>query len=75
MEQHHDGGGSIVSLMVGFFLAFTNHLFGWLGSIHLTSHWDSWIQALFLGIIGSTATFFTNKFWKTVEKKLNKRKE
>lgn len=68
-----DAGGGFFSLLVGFFLAFTNQFFGVLGNIHITANWDSWFQAIVLGIFGSTATYFTNKFWKYLDKKFNKK--
>jgi uncharacterized membrane protein YeaQ/YmgE (transglycosylase-associated protein family) len=73
--QQHNQDGSVVSLAIGFILAFTNHLFGWLGNIQITAHWDGWFQAVILGIIGSTVTFFTNRFWKYMEKKYKSRKD
>ena len=69
MEHNTDAGGGFVSLLVGFFLAFTNQFFGVLGNIHITANWESWFQAIVLGIFGSTATYFTNKFWKYLDKK------
>jgi hypothetical protein len=74
-NTHHDDAGGGVSMLVGFVLAFTNHIFGWLGSIQFTAKWDVWLQAIVLGIIGSTVTFFTNKFWKFLEKKWKDRRK
>jgi uncharacterized membrane protein YeaQ/YmgE (transglycosylase-associated protein family) len=73
-NTHQDGTGGI-SMLVGFVLAFTNHIFGWLGNIHFTANWDGWFQAIVLGMIGSTVTFFTNRFWKFLEKKYKDRKK
>jgi len=73
--QQHNQDGNVVSLAFGFILAFTNHLFGWLGNIKITAHWDGWFQAVILGIIGSTVTFFTNRFWKYLEKNYKDRKK
>jgi hypothetical protein len=67
--------GNGVSLFVGFLLAFTNSVTGWLGQINLgiAADWNSWFQALMLGIIGSTATYFTNRFWKYMMEKRKKK--
>lgn len=77
MEHHnHDyDAGNGVSLLVGFLLAFSNSIFGWLGKIQVAADWNTWIQALILGFIGSTATYFTNKFWKYImgDKKKDKK--
>jgi hypothetical protein len=71
--QHHDSTGG-VSLLVGFVLAMFNHIFGWMNSItHSNGHMNPFVQALFMGCIGATATFFTNKFWKVIEKKFKKK--
>ena len=75
MINNHLDNGSGISLLVGFILAFSNGVFGWLANIHFTSSLNGWMQALILGIIGSTATFFTNKFWKFVEKKYKAHKQ
>jgi uncharacterized membrane protein YeaQ/YmgE (transglycosylase-associated protein family) len=75
MINNHLDNGSGISLLVGFILAFSNGVFGWLANIHFTSNLNGWMQALILGVIGSTATFFTNKFWKFVEKKYKTHKQ
>jgi uncharacterized membrane protein YeaQ/YmgE (transglycosylase-associated protein family) len=54
---------------VGFILAFSNSVTGWLAKINIATDWNAWVQALILGVIGSTATFFTNRFWKFVVEK------
>ena len=70
--NHDYSVGNGVSLLVGFILAFTNSITGWLAKISLVADLNSWFQALMLGIIGSTATFFTNKFWRYVIDKKKK---
>jgi putative Mn2+ efflux pump MntP len=72
MDSNDYNAGNGVSLIVGFMLAFTNSVTGWLGQIHIAAEWNSWFQALILGIIGSTATYFTNRFWRYLEKRKNK---
>lgn len=70
-NQNHDyNAGNGVSLLVGFLLAFTNSIVNF-----LQSSMDAWLQAAILGVIGSTVTYFTNRFWKYLEKKKNKEKE
>jgi hypothetical protein len=74
-SNHDYNAGNGVSLLVGFLLAFSNSVTGWLGQINvaIAADWNSWFQALILGIIGSTATYFTNRFWKYImEKRKNK---
>jgi len=73
-NNHNYEAGNGFSLLVGFVLAFTNSVFGWLGNISITANIDAWFQALILGVIGSTATFFTNKFWKYVVEKRKTKK-
>jgi hypothetical protein len=72
MEQHHSNGG--VSLILGFILAMFNHVFGWINSISPTSsgQMNPFVQALIMGFIGATISFFTTKFWKSIEKKFKK---
>jgi uncharacterized membrane protein YeaQ/YmgE (transglycosylase-associated protein family) len=74
-NTHHNDASGGVSMLVGFVLAFTNHIFGWFASIQFTANWNGWFQAIVLGIIGSTVTFFTNRFWKYIEKKWKDRKK
>jgi uncharacterized membrane protein YjgN (DUF898 family) len=70
-NQNHDyNAGNGVSLLVGFLLAFTNSIVNF-----LQSSMDAWLQAAILGVIGSTVTYFTNRFWRYLEKKKNKEKE
>ena len=71
--NHDYNAGNGISLIVGFILAFSNSVTGWLGKIQLTANWDGWFQALILGFIGSTATYFTNRFWKYVMEKRKKK--
>lgn len=73
--NHDYNAGNGVSLLVGFMLAFSNSVTGWMSSINLTADWDRWFQALVLGVIGSTATFFTNRFWKYLVEKRNAKKQ
>jgi|TARA_R110000868_G_scaffold383654_3_gene650923 uncharacterized membrane protein len=69
MEQHHNSSG--ISLMMGFILATFNHIFGWINSITPASeHMNPFAQALIMGFLGATVSFFTTKFWKYIEKKL-----
>lgn len=73
MHDNHDyNAGNGVSLLVGFILAFSNSVTGWLGQIQIAADWNAWIQALILGFIGSTATYFTNRFWKYLMEKKKK---
>lgn len=70
MEQNSTGG---VSLFLGFVLAMFNHIFGWINSIASTSgRMNPFVQALVMGFIGATISFFTTKFWKSIEKKFKK---
>jgi len=74
MDNHH-GGYDGVSIVIGFFLAIGNQFFGWMNvflQVH-TIHWT--FQALIVGFIGATATHFTHKLWRFVEKKLLKNKK
>jgi len=73
--NHDYNAGNGVSLLVGFLLAFSNSVTGWLGQIQIAANWNAWFQALILGIIGSTATYFTNRFWKFVMEKRKKKPE
>jgi hypothetical protein len=66
------------SIVIGFFLAVGNHIFGWLNHffIFLSAGGilgDS-IQAIITGMLGATAAYFTNKFWKFLEKRYKKPK-
>jgi len=74
MEHHNSTGG--VGLLLGFVLAMFNHIFGWMNSITATSgatsHMNPFVQALIMGFIGATVSYFTNKFWKFIEKKYKK---
>ncbi len=71
MEHHNQTGG--VSLMLGFVLAMFNHIFGWLNAITTPSgQLNPFVQAILVGFIGATVSFFTNKFWKIIEKKFKK---
>jgi len=71
MEQHHSNGG--FSLMLGFILAMFNHVFGWINSIApVSGQMNPFVQALVMGFIGATISFFTTKFWKYIEKKYKK---
>jgi hypothetical protein len=75
MENHHTNDGGIGSILIGFVLAIGNQVFGWMNTIleiH-TIHWT--IQAVVVGILGSTASYFTNKIWKWAEKKIFKSKK
>ena len=75
-SNHGYNAGNGISLLVGFILAFSNSVTGWLAKINIGANLDGWVQAFILGFIGSTATFFTNKFWKYItEKKKKKSKE
>lgn len=69
-NNHDYNAGNGVSLLVGFLLAFTNSIVNF-----LQSSMDAWLQAAILGVIGSTVTYFTNRFWRYLEKKKNKEKE
>jgi ribose/xylose/arabinose/galactoside ABC-type transport system permease subunit len=71
MEHHNSTGG--VSLLLGFVLAMFNHIFGWINSIVPTSgQMNPFVQALVMGFVGATISFFTTKFWKSIEKKFKK---
>lgn len=71
-SNHDYNAGNGVSLLVGFILAFSNSVTGWLGQIRIAADWNAWFQALILGVIGSTATYFTNRFWKYLMEKRKK---
>jgi len=72
MEQQNQTGG--VSLMLGFVLAMFNHVFGWLNAITTTSgQINPFVQAVLVGFIGATVSFFTNKFWKNITDKKSKK--
>jgi hypothetical protein len=66
----HSNGFGVV---IGFFLAVGNHVFGWMNNIQITAHWDSWFQAAVTGFLGATFAFFANKFWKFVENKFKRK--
>jgi ribose/xylose/arabinose/galactoside ABC-type transport system permease subunit len=71
MEHHNSTGG--VSLLLGFVLAMFNHIFGWINSIAPASgQMNPFVQALVMGFVGATISFFTTKFWKLIEKKFKK---
>lgn len=69
-NNHNYNAGNGVSLLVGFVLAFSNSLINF-----MKSSMDAWIQAAMLGIIGSTVTYFTNRFWRYLEKRKKERNE
>jgi hypothetical protein len=74
MDNHQANDGGIGSILIGCILAISNQVFGWMNNIlevH-TIHWT--IQAIIVGILGSTASFFTSKLWKWAEKKFKKHK-
>jgi hypothetical protein len=71
MEQQNQTGG--ISLMLGFVLAMFNHIFGWLNAISSsTGQLNPFLQAVLVGFLGATVSFFTNKFWKSTDKKFKK---
>jgi hypothetical protein len=69
-NNHNYNAGNGFSLLVGFLLAFSNSLMNF-----FKSSMDAWIQAAMLGIIGSTVTYFTNRFWRYLEKRKKERNE
>lgn len=74
MDGHNDyNTGNVISLVVGFILAASNSITGWLAKVNIAADWNAWFQALMLGVIGSTATFFTNRFWKYITEKTKKK--
>jgi H+/Cl- antiporter ClcA len=74
MEHHNSTGGA--GLVLGFILAMFNHIFGWLNQITPTSdHMNPFLQAALMGALGATISYFTNKFWKMIEKKYKKLKD
>ena len=68
--NHNYNAGNGFSLLVGFLLAFSNSFLNF-----MKSSMDSWLQAVILGVIGSTVTYFTNRFWKYLEKRKKERNE
>lgn len=68
--NHNYNASNGVSLLVGFLLAFSNSFINF-----MKSSMDAWLQAVILGIIGSTVTYFTNRFWRYLEKRKNKKDE
>jgi H+/Cl- antiporter ClcA len=74
MDNNH-GVDGIGSIFIGCILAIGNEIFGWMNSVSLiqihTIHWT--IQAIIVGVLGSTASYFTNKLWKSLEKKFSKK--
>jgi hypothetical protein len=58
--QNQTGTGPF-SLLVGFFMAISNHLFGWLNSIEPANHIPSMLQALLMGIFGAIGTYIGNQ--------------
>ena len=75
MDNHQHDASNGVSLVLGFILAFTNHLTGFLNNIQITANWDGWFQALILGIVGSGGSYLGNKLWKYIDKKFKKNKK
>jgi hypothetical protein len=69
-NNHNYNAGNGFSLLVGFLLAFSNSFLNF-----MKSSMDAWIQAAMLGIIGSTVTYFTNRFWRYLEKRKKERNE
>jgi putative flippase GtrA len=73
MDNHHGVDGAS-SIFIGCILAIGNQIFGWLNSLTVIQvhsiHWS--IQAIIVGILGSTASYFTNKLWKFIDKKNKK---
>jgi hypothetical protein len=69
-NNHNYNAGNGFSLLVGFLLAFSNSLMNF-----FKSSMDAWIQAAMLGIIGSTVTYFTNRFWRYLEKRKKEKNE
>lgn len=73
LMEHHQNSTGGVSLLTGFVLAMFNHIFGWLNAITTTGQMNPFVQALVMGFIGATVSYFTNKFWKfIIEKKTKK---
>lgn len=68
--NHNYNASNGVSLLVGFLLAFSNSFINF-----MKSSMDAWLQAVILGVIGSTVTYFTNRFWRYLEKRKNKKDE
>jgi hypothetical protein len=67
--NNHD---SIASIFLGFILAVGNSIFGWFSHYFCliqNSFLNTSAQAIVTGIIGATTAYFTNKFWKYIEKK------
>lgn len=74
MEHNNSTGG--LGLLLGFILAMFNHIFGWLNQITPTpDHMNPFLQAALMGALGATISYFTNKFWKMIEKKYKKLKD
>jgi hypothetical protein len=69
-NNHNYNAGNGFSLLVGFLLAFSNSFLNF-----MKSSMDAWIQAAMLGIIGSTVTYFTNRFWRYLEKRKKEKNE
>jgi hypothetical protein len=40
--NHDYNAGNGVSLLVGFLLAFSNSVTGWLGQIQIAANWNAW---------------------------------
>jgi H+/Cl- antiporter ClcA len=76
MDNHHGVDGAS-SIFIGCILAIGNQLFGWMNSLTLIQvhsiHWS--LQAIIVGILGSTASYFTNKLWKHIDKKIKNKKQ
>ncbi len=73
MENNHHDYSSGISVAIGFILSMTNYIFGWFGSISLTANLDTWFQTIVIGFLGATVSFFTNKLWKHLTEKKNKK--
>ena len=70
--MHNQSGTGGFSLLVGFFMAISNHLFGWLNSIEPTNHIPSMFQALLMGIFGAIGTYIGNQGIKYLKNRFKK---
>ena len=53
MEHNQNDYSSGISIVIGFILSMSNHVYGWFGMIKLTANLDAWFQTIVIGFLGA----------------------